>query len=264
MSTVLYDSPIFGPVISRRMGTSLGVNLNPSKRKVCSFDCIYCECGYNVKEPLTSAPGHHIPSRAEVAGALEATLQKMRSEGKTLDVITFAGNGEPTLHSEFYGVIQDTVRLRDEYYPDANIAVLSNGTRVHIPSVFEALKMTDKPCIKIDCMEMGIVKALDRPVDADYDVKRVVDTLSHNKMENLTIQTMFCQWMENGVWKNNYSEKNIADWVEMIKALKPKAVQVYTISRETPYKEMQKIPEETIRGIAKMVEGYTEEISVSM
>lgn len=264
MSTVLYDSPIFGPIISRRMGTSLGVNLNPSGRKVCSFDCIYCECGFNVKSPLTAAPEHHIPTRTEVAVALEFTLQNMLSEGKNLDVITFAGNGEPTLHLDFLGVIEDTVRLRNQYFPKANIAVLTNGTRVHVPRVFQALCKVDKPCVKIDSLDMDIVRALDRPVDADYSVKRVVDSLVGNKMSQLVVQSMFCQWMENGVWKNNYSAENVEKWVETIKTLKPKAVQVYTISRETPCQEMLKAPADVLNAIADMVRGMVSDVSVSM
>lgn len=262
--TVLYDSPIFGPIISRRMGTSLGVNLNPSGRKVCSFDCIYCECGFNVKAPLTSTPEHHIPTQSEVASALEATLQKMHAEGKKLDVITFAGNGEPTLHPDFQGVIDDTIRLRNEYFPQAKIAVLTNGTRVHIPTVFNALSKTDKPCVKIDSLDMDIVRKLDRPVDADYTVQRVVDTLSSNTMNHLIVQSMFCQWMENGEWVNNFSSKNVDKWVDTIKKLRPTAVQVYTISRETPYQNMQKAPEAVLNGIADRVRDIVKEVSVSM
>ncbi len=264
MATVLYDSPVFGPIISRRMGTSLGINLNPSGRKVCSFDCIYCECGFNEKAPLTSAPEHHIPTREEVAEKLEVTLTKMAAEGKNLDVITFAGNGEPTLHPDFIGVITDTVRLRNQYFPKANIAVLTNGTRVHIPSVFEALSMVDKPCVKIDSLDMGIVRALDRPVDSDYTVTRVVETLNGHEMKHLVVQSMFCQWKDGEEWKNNYSEENIDAWVETIKNLRPKAVQVYTISRETPYKDMRKAPEAMLNSIADKVRNYTREVSVSM
>ncbi|MDO4461749.1 MAG: radical SAM protein [Bacteroidia bacterium] len=264
MSTVLYDSPIFGPIHSRRMGTSLGVNLNPSGRKVCSFDCIYCECGFNVKTPLTSSAEHHIPSRVEVAEALELTLKKMQAEGKTLDVITFAGNGEPTLHVDFLNVIEDTINLRNQYFPKANIAVLTNGTRVHIPKVFEALCKVDKPCVKIDSLDMDIVKALDRPVDADYSVQRVVDTLAGHKMEHLVVQTMFCQWKAGEEWKNNYSSENVDKWVDTIRNLRPSAVQVYTISRETPYQDMQKAPAEVLNAIADRVRDIVGDVTVSM
>ena len=232
MSTVLYGSPIFGPVESRRLGVSLGVNLNPAAHKICSFDCIYCECGFNRNAIFPQTEEHTIPKRETVSKRLEETLQKMRSEGKFLDVITFAGNGEPTLHPDFSGVIDDTIRLRDEYYPKAHIAVLTNGTRVTDKGVLEALRRVDKPCVKIDSMDMKVVRELDRPTGSNYDVANVVKALVEGELNNLVIQTMFCRWQnESGVWVDNMGIKAIDLWIDMLRQVSPAELHIYTISR---------------------------------
>ena len=134
MSTFLNASPIFGPVRSRRLGLSLGVNMMPASGKICTFDCIYCENGLNAERPC------HEPhnTAAVVLDALEAKLREMAAEGELPDVITFAGNGEPTAAPEFPQAIAGAVALRDELAPNSKIAVLSNGTRADRPEVHDA------------------------------------------------------------------------------------------------------------------------------
>ena len=164
MSTILYPSPIFGPIKSRRLGVSLGINLLPGDGKVCTFDCIYCECGLNAKR----RPKSKLPSRQEVAEALEAKLQQMQAEGTAPDVLTFAGNGEPTAHPDFAAIIDDTLRLRDRYFPNAKVSVLTNATRINRTEVFEALKRVDNNIVKLDTVDADYIARVDRPV-GHYD-----------------------------------------------------------------------------------------------
>lgn len=159
MQTVLFHSTIFGPIHSRRLGSSLGINLMPNDGKICSFDCLYCEAGYNAQGPGTSG----LPAREEVRKQLEAKLRQMKEQGQPLDVITFSGNGEPTLHHDFAGVIDDTIALRDLYFPDVKISVLTNATRICRPAVAAALRKVDNNIMKLDSAIASTVEAIDRP-----------------------------------------------------------------------------------------------------
>ena len=162
----LFGSIIFGPIKSRRLGVSLGVNLLPSTGKVCSFDCIYCECGYNGENK-----GGKIPSKEEVFEAMESRLKKMSAENDPLDVITFAGNGEPTMHPDFPEIIDFTLRMRDKYYPQAKVSVLSNSTRIDRQPVFDALQKVDNNILKLDSAIPETVELLDAPNQSDFDLK---------------------------------------------------------------------------------------------
>ena len=146
MSTILYDQIVFGPIHSRRLGISLGMNLLPTDGKICSFDCLYCECGFN-KDRKTN---HRMPTREEVREALKERLTRMQAEGIAPDVITFAGNGEPTLHPDFESIIADTIATRDSFFPKAKIAVLSNATQLHKESVVRALSRVEDNILKFD------------------------------------------------------------------------------------------------------------------
>ena len=166
MSTIIYPSPIFGPVHSRRLGLSLGINLLPADGKVCSFDCIYCECGFN-EDHRPSLP---LPTREEVATKLEARLKAMTAEGQVPDVLTFAGNGEPTCHPHFAEIIDDTIRLRDQYCPRAKVSVLSNSTMIHRQQVHDALMRIDNNILKLDTVDPEYIHKVDHP-SGTYDVK---------------------------------------------------------------------------------------------
>ena len=159
MSTVIYPSPIFGPIHSRRLGVSLGINLLPPDGKVCTFDCIYCECGFNADH----RPKSKLPTHAEVIAALEKRLQDMKANGPSPDVLTFAGNGEPTSHPEFAAIMRDVIRLRNEYFPEAKVSVLSNSTFIHRPGVRDALMSVDNNILKLDTIDPIYINKVDRP-----------------------------------------------------------------------------------------------------
>ena len=157
---MIYPAPIFGPVHSRRLGVSLGINLMPADGKICTFDCIYCECGFNADH----RPKSGRPSRKEVADGLEDKLKEMAAEGIVPDVLTFAGNGEPTAHPQFAEIINDTISLRDRYCPKAKVSVLSNSTKAHLKDVHNALMLVDNNILKLDTVNAEYISRVDRPV----------------------------------------------------------------------------------------------------
>lgn len=244
MSTIIYPSPIFGPVHSRRLGVSLGVNLMPADGKVCSFDCIYCECGFNAD----FRPKQKRPSREEVRTALEGVLRNRRENGEPLDVITFAGNGEPTAHPDFPAIIQDTVALRDEYFPQARVSVLSNATFIGKESVREALMMVDNNIQKLDTVDAEYIKKVDRPVSPSYDVREVIDHMKAFR-GHLIVQTMFM-----GAPYDNTSSDYVEPWLEAVKEIAPQQVMIYTIDRETPDQSLTKASHEALDAIKERVE----------
>lgn len=235
MSTVIYSSPIFGPIKSRRLGVSLGINLLPGDGKVCSFDCLYCECGFNAER----RPKQKLPTRSEVAEALEQKLQQMQVEGITLDVLTFAGNGEPTLHPDFAGVIDDTIALRNHYFPQAKVSVLTNGTRIDRPEIFEALRRVDNNIVKLDTINMDYIARVDRPVGR-YDLPELLECMKAFK-GHCVIQTMFMKGVdEYGVSVDNTTPEHVEPWLDAVERIAPREVMIYTIDRETPAHGLRK------------------------
>ena len=226
MSTIIYPSPIFGPIHSRRLGISLGINLLPADGKVCSFDCIYCECGFN-KDHRPTLP---MPTQEEVAKKLEEKLQQMVAEGQLPDVLTFAGNGEPTCHPHFAEIIGDTIRLRDQYCPKAKVSVLSNATMIHRKEVHDALMLVDNNIQKLDTVDPLYINKVDRPNGA-YDVKAIIERMKAFN-GHVIIQTMFMRGNRESV--DNTGEEYVAPWLEAVKAIAPQQVMIYTIDRETP------------------------------
>jgi len=258
MSTVIYPSPIFGPVHSRRLGVSLGINLLPADGKICSFDCIYCECGLNAWH----RPNLKMPSREEVAAALEARLQLMQQEGPPPDVLTFAGNGEPTLHPHFPEIIEDTIRLRDKYFPKARISVLSNATQILRPAVHAALLRVDNNILKLDTIDSDFIHAVDRP-NANYDVHAIVEGLKAFD-GRVIIQTMFLTGTdEQGRDVANTSDCFVQPWLEAVEAIRPQRVMIYTIDRETPVRSLAKATPEVLDAIAARVRALGLECSVA-
>ena len=244
MSTIIYPSPIFGPVHSRRLGVSLGINLMPDDGKICTFDCIYCECGFNAD----FRPHHPRPTRQAVAHALEERLQQMRQKGPQPDVLTFAGNGEPTCHPEFTGIIADTVALRDRYFPQAKISVLSNGTQLHRQEVREALLLVDNNIQKLDTVDMDYIYKVDRPVSPAYDVQKIVEQLRAFNGK-VIIQTMFM----TGDGVDNTGEEYVQPWLKAVEYIQPEEVMIYTIDRETPTKGLKKASREQLDAIRDRV-----------
>ena len=239
MSTGIYPSPIFGPIHRRRLGVSLGINLLPADGKHCSFDCIYCECGYNKDR----RPHRPLPTREEVREALEARLKEMQANGPTPDVFTFAGNGEPTAHPQFAGIIDDTLELRDRYFPHVKVSVLSNATFIHRPAVFAALEKVDNNILKLDTVDPAYIRLVDRPTGT-YDVNRIIDSMKAFQ-GRLIVQTMFLKGKtDEGVEVDNTSDAYVLPWIEVVKSISPRQVMIYTIDRETPYQSWQKATHE--------------------
>lgn len=247
MSTVIYPSPIFGPVHSRRLGLSLGINLLPADGKVCSFDCIYCECGFN-KDHRPTLP---MPEREEVARKLEAKLQEMQAEGQLPDVLTFAGNGEPTSHPHFAEIIDDTIRLRDQYCPKAKVCVLSNSTFIHRQQVHDALMRVDDNILKLDTVSSDYINKVDRP-NGTYDVKTIIERMKAFN-GHIIIQTMFMRGTYNGESVDNTGEAFVGPWLDIVKAIRPQQVMVYTIDRETPAQGLEKATHEQLDAIRDRV-----------
>ena len=245
MATFLFDEIIFGPVKSRRLGISLGINLLPVNTKVCSFDCIYCECGRNPKKRKEKAV---LPSREEVKQKLAETLARMVAENELPDVITFAGNGEPTLHPDFAEIIDVTTELRNQHTPKARIAVLSNATMLHKKPVFDALPKIEDNIQKLDSAFEETIKLLDCP-QGNFNLQKVVDQLTAFNGK-VIIQTMFIRGSYKGQRIDNTTEKEISAWIELLKKIKPEQVMIYTIARDTPIDTLEKVPAETLNSIS--------------
>ena len=247
MSTIIYPSPIFGPVHSRRLGISLGINLMPADGKVCSFNCIYCECGLN-EDHRPSLP---LPTREEVAEKLEEKLQQMTAEGQLPDVLTFAGNGEPTCHPHFAEIIADTIRLRNQYCPKAKVSVLSNSTMIHRQAVHDALMLVDNNILKLDTIDPIYINKVDHP-NGTYDVNTIIERMKAFN-GHLIIQTMFMRGECNGESVDNTGEAYVAPWLEAVKDIKPQQVMIYTIDRETPTQGLLKATHEQLDQIRDRV-----------
>lgn len=251
MSTILFPSPIFGPVHSRRLGLSLGINLLPSDGKICSFDCIYCECGRNAG----NTPHLRMPSRALVRSSLQAKLEAMQAEGQLPDNITFAGNGEPTSHKDFPGIIDDTIELRNRWAPQAQISVLTNASHILKDAIFEALLKVDAPLLKLDTVDPTYINLVDRPT-SHYDLPLLIEKMKAFK-GHCMIQTMFLQGTYQGHNVDNTSDAYVLPWLEVVKSIAPKLVTIYTIDRETPktaHTHLYKASAQRLDEIARLIE----------
>lgn len=238
---MLFDTIVYGPIHSRRLGVSLGINLMPTIAKLCTFDCVYCECGWNqpVSHPL-------LPTREQV---LEALSLKLSSQSSQLDVITFSGNGEPTLHPDFLGIIQDTCTLRDQYCPQAKISVLSNSTQLGRPDVVEALRLCDNRILKLDSAIDATMHLIDQPVNPNLSVEQIAQWLSVFEGD-FTLQTCFLRGEYNGQIIDNTTSEELSAWYAMVQRLQPKHVMIYVIDRATPLQTLSKIPAPEMEAIA--------------
>lgn len=246
MVTILFHSTIFGPIHSRRLGVSLGVNLSPNDGKICSFDCIYCEAGYNSQGAGTTG----FPNREEVKRLLEEKLSEMNAKGECLDVITFSGNGEPTLHPDFAGVIADTLALRDKYFPHVKVSVLCNSTRLHKPEVVEALLRVDNNILKLDSAITETMRLIDQPGSPDFTVERLLPQLEAIG-DKCIIQTMMLRGSHDGKIVDNTTEDEVAALEEAYKRIRPREVMLYSIDRTTPESNLQKVSREDLESIAE-------------
>ena len=245
---MLFTDIIYGPVRSRRLGLSLGVNLLPLHSKLCSFDCIYCECGWNADN---RAERPRFNAREDIRTALRHTLSKMADEGALPDVITFAGNGEPTMHPDFEAIIDDTIALRNELAPEAKISVLSNATQLRRSDVVRALQRVDNPILKLDSAIEATAQAINKPCGA-YAVAEVVEQLKAFD-GNFVLQTMFLRGECNGTYIDNTTENELLAWVAVVEHLRPRSVMVYSIDRATPCKSLEKVERDELEAIAERV-----------
>ncbi len=250
MATFLFDEIIFGPVKSRRLGVSLGINLLPVKRKICNFNCIYCECGWtgDIENALS-----RLPTRREVFDALERKLSLLNPDSRLPDVITYAGNGEPTLHPDFPGIIDDSIILRDKYLPGAKIAVLSNATTVADSLIRAALLKTDLNILKLDSAFDSTIMMHNQP-RISINAEELIDNLTLLN-GRVIIQTLFLWGTYNGNRIDNTTPGEINSWLKAIGRIKPSEVMIYTISRDTPEGGvLKKIPCDELKKIAGLVE----------
>ena len=256
MPTKLYDDIIFGPVRSRRLGLSLGVNLLPLECKLCSFNCIYCECGWTEK-------GHKAAfnKREDVARLLADKLFEMVNADNAPDVITFAGNGEPTMHPQFEEIIDDVLKIRDNYAPSAKVSVLTNGTMLKKESVRRALSKVDNNIVKLDSAFDETVRLIDNPL-GEYSV---AETVRYMKMfeGRLIIQTMFLRGSYEGRPVDNTTEREVSAWLELVKEIGPRQVMIYTIDRDTPDPDLEKVYLDELGDIARRVRALGIECSVA-
>lgn len=258
MQTVLFHSTVFGPIQSRRLGTSLGVNLMPRDGKVCTFDCLYCEAGFNAQGPGKAG----IPAREEVKRLLAEKLASMHAAGDRLDVITFSGNGEPTLHPDFDGVIDDTIELRDRYYPEARVSVLSNSTRLGSSRVVAALKKVDNNILKLDSAIDSTIRALDRPTSPLFTARSVIDELKQFGPQCI-IQTMILRGTHDGHVIDNSTDAEIDALIDAYREINPGEVMLYSIDRKTPAEHLEKVQREELERIADRVRSAGFKVLVS-
>lgn len=259
MDTFLFDSIIFGPVPSRRLGNSLGINLLPTDCKICNFDCLYCECGWTKKTEGKSK----FPERSTVKRKLKKRLKTALSSNEKIDVITFAGNGEPTLHPQFAEIVNDSVEIRNEIYKDAKIAVLSNASMNFNQRIIAALKLVDLNILKLDSGREETIKKLNQPL-GKFDFERLKNNLKSFD-SNLIIQTLFVRSSGNNpeIQVDNSKPEEIADWIKTIKEIGPKQVMIYSIARNTPMAGLEKIPVTRLHEIALHVKNEGIDVIVS-
>lgn len=249
---MMREETVFGPIHSRRLGRSLGINLLPTRGKVCNFDCIYCECGWNRDGRGDTV----LPTAAKVRSDLENKLIELMLEGTPIDSITFSGDGEPTLNPEFPRIIDDTLFLRDAYYPKAKVSVLSNATRVHVPDVFAALRKVDNPILKIDAPTDALVARINQPAPG-YELARVVEALERFE-GNFVLQTMF---LRSRTFDSSAPEV-LEGWMDIVRRLRPREVMVYTIDRPTPEEGLEAFTVEQMRTLVQPLidEGFAIDI----
>ena len=258
MVTILFHSTIFGPIHSRRLGSSLGVNLSPNDGKVCSFDCVYCEAGYNSQGAGTTG----LPRREDVSRELDAKLKSMIEAGEHLDVITFSGNGEPTLHPQFAEIIDDTIALRDKYFPQVKISVLCNSTRLGDESVVAALRKVDNNILKLDSAITSTMRLIDQPASPSFTSEGVIEQIAQFSGQ-CVVQTMFLRGEHDGKNIDNTTLEEVEALIRAYKRISPRQVMIYSIDRKTPEQKLEKVSREELEAIASQMSREGINVTVS-
>ena len=258
MVTILFHSTIFGPIHSRRLGASLGVNLSPNDGKVCSFDCVYCEAGYNSQGAGTTG----LPRREDVSRELEMKLKSMIEAGEHLDVITFSGNGEPTLHPQFAEIIDDTIALRDKYFPQVKISVLCNSTRLGDEPVVAALRKVDNNILKLDSAITSTMRLIDQPASPSFTSEGVIEQIAQFSGQ-CVVQTMFLRGEHEGKKIDNTTPEEIEALIEAYRRISPRQVMIYSIDRKTPEQRLEKVLRDELEAIATQMRNEGIDVTVS-
>jgi len=248
MSGFLFHETVFGPVMSRRLGVSLGINLLPVDYKYCTFNCIYCECGWTHQKPKGSAG---LPGRDDVKMMLEQKLKILKDDGQTPDAITFAGNGEPTIHPDFPEIIDDTIGLRDQYFPEAKITVLSNASMLHREKIYNALKAVDHNIQKLDAGSENLFRLINQP-EGKLNLEQVVEHLCNFKGK-LIVQTLFLRGIHDGAVIDNTTDHEVDAWISLLRKIDPEYVMIYPIDRATPEQDIEKVSFDELNKIAEKV-----------
>ena len=234
---MLFENTIIGPIHSRRLGNSLGINLLPLKRKFCTYDCIYCECGWNEE---TIENDIELPKYEDVRVLLEKRLEELKAEGIQVDSFTFAGNGEPTLHPDFPKVVDLVVEIRNKYYPKAVITLLTNATQLSRPEIYNALLKLDNPVLKLDAGMAAMRNSINKPTSEKYSFDELVSNLIRFGNKGI-IQTLLLRGNNDGKTISNVSKEDFGEYIELLKKIRPKYVMLYAIDRATPEKDLEKL-----------------------
>ncbi|MDO5759621.1 MAG: radical SAM protein [Bacteroidota bacterium] len=245
---MLFEEIIVGPIHSRRLGTSLGVNVLPTEKKYCSFDCVYCECGWNEIDTRSHVGFNE---RKKIKEALEQWCNSHSEQERVkVDSITFSGNGEPTLHPEILGIVEDVISLRNKFLPKAKVTILTNSTNIYKEDVNKALHLIDNPILKIDAGTSEMYKRINKPVSASFkDIKKGLREFG----EKAIIQTILLRSKNKAEEINNTTEEEFSAWLEFIKEIKPRMVMLYVIDRATPDKDLIKLEKEEMESFANRV-----------
>ncbi len=257
MGTILFSDIVFGPIKSRRLGSSLGVNLLPRHGKWCNFDCLYCECGFN----KDGKQDKEIPGKEMVLNALREKIAELVKDNTAVDSITFSGNGEPTMHPDFPEILEGTLLLRNNLIPSAKVSVLTNGSILGNEAVANALLKADNPIIKIDSANEETISLLNRP-NFKYSLSETVDLLKKFR-HRFVLQTMFLRGEFQGKKIDNTTETEVALWQRLVLQIHPREIMIYTIDRETPASNLEKITVDEMKKISAplLATGYKITIS---
>jgi len=250
MSTSLFHETIFGPIKSRRLGISLGINLLPVESKLCNYNCLYCECGWNSEAGIKAV----LPKASEVILLLRQKLQQLKNDGIRPDVMTFAGNGEPSLHPAFLDIVKDVRELRDEYFPQCRIAVLSNATRAGKDDIFEALQLVDDPILKFDAGTEKLYQLINQPVKG-ITIQKIIQNLKRFE-GNFIMQSLFLRGQIGEIHFDNSADDQFNPWLEVVKELRPRKVMLYSLDRATPHPDLIKINKAELQFLAEKVNQF--------
>jgi wyosine [tRNA(Phe)-imidazoG37] synthetase (radical SAM superfamily) len=244
---MLWKDIFYGPILSRRLGFSLGVNLLPVKRKICSFNCVYCECGLNDN----SAPKEQMPTLTDFETAITHTLSDLKNKNQKLDHITFSGNGEPTLHPDFDKIIDITIKYRDKFYPECKIAVLTNSTNVRLERVFTSLNKIELPICKLDAGSERLYQLIDAPVGS-VSLDEITEQLTRFNGK-IVVQSIFLKGNINNESIDNTTPEELEQYITRLKLINPKMVMIYSLDRVAPFSTIEKLSKEELQKIADYI-----------